>query len=99
MRNGLLVKLKDGCTISWNGNSLRHCTSMRSDPNCPLSYNPPSPDHSGLYGFHFINNGANLRLIGESRLHHFRHQMGDGGSDTNWEVFARKEYHNEDGYW
>ena len=98
-RNGILVKLKDGCTISWNGNSLQHCTSMRSDPNRPLSYNPPLPEYSGLYGFHFVNNGANLRLIDESRLQHFRHQMGDGGSNTNWEAFAQKEYHNEDGYW
>jgi len=39
---------------------------MRSDPNRTLSYNPPSPDHSGLYGFRFVNNGANLRLIDES---------------------------------
>jgi len=66
LRNGLLIKLKDGCTISWNGNSLRHCTSMHSDPKHPLSYNPPSHEKAGLYGFHFVNNGANLRLIDES---------------------------------
>ena len=99
MQNGLLVKLKDGCTISWNGNSLHHCTSMCSDPCHPFSFQPPTPQYSGLYAFHFVNNGANLRLIDESRLHHFRHQMGDVGSDTNSEAFAQKEYHNEDGYW
>jgi len=99
LRNGLLIKLKDGCTISWNGNSLRHCTSMRTDPTRPLSYNPPSAQNCGLYGFHFVNNGANLRLMDDSRLHHFREQMGDGGSNINWEAFAEREYHNEDGYW
>jgi len=99
MQNGLLTKLKDGCIISWNGNSLHHCTSMHSDPHDPVSFHPPKPQYSGLYAFHFVNNGANLRLIEEARRHHFRQQMGNGGSDINWEAFAQHEYHNEDKYW
>jgi hypothetical protein len=99
MRNGLLIKLKDGCIISWNGNSLRHCTSMRSDPKYPLSFHPPKPQYSGLYAFHFVNNGANLRLIDEARRRQFRERMGNGGRDINWEAFARQEYPNEDKYW
>ena len=32
-QNGLLVKIKDGCIISWDGSSLHHCTSIRMDPS------------------------------------------------------------------
>jgi len=99
MQNGLLIKLKDGCTISWNGNSLGHCTSMHSDPCHPLSFQPPKPKYSGLYAFHFVNNGANLRLIDESHCHQYREKMGDGGTDINWEAFAQCEYHNNEQYW
>jgi len=72
MQNGLLVKLKDGCTISWNGNSLCHCTSMCWVPCHPLSFHPPRPQYSGLYAFHFVNNGAYLSLIDGSCHHHYR---------------------------
>jgi len=29
--NGLVIKLKDRCVISWDGTSICHCTSMRID--------------------------------------------------------------------
>jgi len=31
-RSGLIVRLRDGCVISWDGTSIRHCTSIRMDP-------------------------------------------------------------------
>jgi len=87
--NGLLVKLKDGCIISWDGCSLCHCTSIWMDPHNPGNYFKPDPTVLDLFAFHFVNNGANLKLMQESHEREYQTMLGEPlGGEYNWEEFA-----------
>ena len=99
-RNGLLVKLKDGCIIAWDGCSLRHCTSIRTDPHDHGNKLIPNPALSDLFAFHFVNNGANLKLMLETREKEYRTMLGEPlGGQYNWEEFARRIYNQDRPYW
>ncbi len=47
MQKGLVIKLKDGCVISWDGTNIHHCTSMRIYPNNPQERHPQENMTSG----------------------------------------------------
>ena len=45
-QSGLIVRIRDGCVISWDGTSIRHCMSIRMDPK-----NPERPFGCPKYGY------------------------------------------------
>jgi len=98
-QNGLLVKIKDSCIISWDGNSLRHCTSIRTDPSNQDTLVKPDPSISDLFSFHFVNNAANLRLINEARQGYYQNILGEPAGEYNWEAFAWRQYYKESSFW
>jgi len=51
---GLLIKLSDSCMILWDGNIIRHCTSIHADPFGPFGFGVESPS-SDMFSFHFAN--------------------------------------------
>ena len=61
-RQGLIVKLKDGCIISWDGNEIRHGTSLRVNPGETSLPQCLFGKKTDMFAFHFANSAANLKF-------------------------------------
>jgi len=99
MRYSLVIKLKDGCVILWDGTNICHCTSMRIDPKCPSKRYGDWVHKYDMYGFHFINSAGNLKHIKESCENKYNLIMGDDMGKFNWEAFVKVKYPEEEYYW
>ena len=86
-KNGLLVKLCDGCAISWDGAMLRHCTSMRIIPEDQYTKSSEPDDY---YSFNVVHNGRNLLEMKRIRDAQYQEQMGDDNGTKDWNDFARR---------
>jgi len=103
-RSGLIVRLRDGCIISWDGASIQHCTSIRIDPkNQEKPFEIPQygyfPIKSDIYSFHYVNSLATLKDMKEGRDNEYSHHMGDALGPTNWDMFDRLKYPEDEYYW
>jgi len=54
MQKGLVIKLKDGCVISWDGTNICHCTSMRIDPKTPSERHPQKDTQKGCTSLTYL---------------------------------------------
>jgi len=67
---GCVVKISDGLLLSWNGNCIHHCTSIRTRNSVP------NTDASGnIYGFHFVNSMRSLASYPSMRIWQYCHQL------------------------
>ncbi len=68
-KKGVIIEICDGLLISWNGNVIRHCTSIRNQLN-------PLPDalktmKGDVYSFQFANSMPNIKAYKEIRLEEY----------------------------
>jgi len=103
-RSGLIVRIRDGCVISWDGTSIRHCTSLRMDPKNPeRPFGCPKygyvPLKSDFFSFHYVNSLVTLKDMKEVRDGEYSQKMGDAMGPRNWDSFAKLKYPEEDYYW
>ncbi|HEY9295874.1 MAG TPA: hypothetical protein VIQ31_05785, partial [Phormidium sp.] len=70
---GILIKLCDRHIITWNGNVIRHCTSIRNMPNLESSFKEGLP--GDVYSFHYANSMPNLKAYKEVRLKEYIKEM------------------------
>jgi len=96
-RQGLIVKLKDGCIILWDGNEIRHGTSLRVNPGETSLPQCLFGKKTDMFAFHFANSVANLKFINEVHQWEYTRKMGNRLMD--WDAFAQVVYPNEDIYW
>jgi len=89
-QSGLLIKLCDGCMISWDGLLLCHCTSVwKSSPNEFRSSNI-SPTVGTFVSFHMAHNGPTLSKMWDIRKLQYREYMSDNASSEQLQLFAEK---------
>jgi len=83
-RYGVIIKLCDGCAISWDGGLLRHCTSIRT-----LHGSSRSESELGdFYSVNFVNNGPTLSSLSNIRNEQYQEEMGDDDGEKDWMEFA-----------
>jgi hypothetical protein len=80
--NGLAIRIRDGTMISWDGGSLRHCSSIRL--NGDNSVVDPSKNENDTYGFHFSDNIASLTRYKQLREDEYRKKMGGVVGPIDW---------------
>ncbi len=56
-RSGVLIKLCDGCALSWDGALVKHCTLIRTASEYQFNRNAKLGD---FYSFNVVHNGKNL---------------------------------------
>jgi len=66
----LLVRLRDGCVISWDGASIQHCTSIHIHPKnrekpFGIAHYRHLPVKSDYFSFHYVNSLATLKDMKE----------------------------------
>jgi len=54
MQKGLVIKLKDGCVISWDGTNIWHCISMRIDPKTSQKDTPQKDTWNGYASLTYL---------------------------------------------
>jgi len=80
----VIIKLCDGCAISWDGGLLRHCTSIRT-----LHGSSRSESELGdFYSVNFVNNGPTLSSLSNIRNEQYQEEMGDDDGEKDWMEFA-----------
>jgi len=80
----LITKLCNGCTISWDGSLLKHCTLIRT-------LHGPSHSFSELgdfYSVNFVNNGPTLSSLANIQNKQYQEEMGDDNGEKDWMEFA-----------
>ena len=84
-RSGVLIKLCDGCAISWDGALIKHCTSTELQQNINSIKNAKLGD---FYSFNVVHNGKNLAEMGRIRDLQYQEYMGDNNGEKNLNDFA-----------
>ena len=83
-RSGVL-KLCDGCAISWDGALIKHCTSIRTSSDYQFNQNAKLGD---FYSFNVVHNGKNLAEMERIRDLQYQEYMGDNNGVKNLNDFA-----------
>jgi len=86
-RSGVLIKLCDGCAISWDGALIKHCTSIRTPAEYQFNRNARLGD---FYSFNVVHNGKNLTEMNRIRDLQYQEYMGDNNGVKNLNDFAMR---------
>ena len=88
--HGVLVKLCDGCMISWDGALLCHCTSIRKVSPNQFQSKHEKPSISTFTSFHVAHNGATLSKMCGIRQLQYKESMSDNANYKGFKIFAVK---------
>ena len=80
----MIIKLCDGCAISWDGGLSRHCTSIRTLHGSSHS----EVELGDFYSVNFVNNGPTLSSLSNIRNKQYQEEMGDDDGEKDWMEFA-----------
>jgi len=84
-RYGVLIKLCDGCAISWDGALIKHCTSIRTPSEYQFNQNAKLGD---FYSFNVVHNGKNLAEMDRIQDLQYQEYMGDNNGVKNLNDFV-----------
>ena len=89
-RYGVLVKLCDGCMISWDGALLCHCTSIRKVPPNQFQSKHEKPSIGTFASFHAAHNGPTLSKMCSIRQLQHEERMLDNADYKGFKIFVEK---------
>jgi len=87
---GILVKLCDGCMISWDGVLLCHCTSIRKVSPNQYQSKHEKPSVGTFVSFHVAHNGDTLSKMHGIRQLQYEESMSDNADCKGLKNFAEK---------
>jgi len=87
---GILVKLCDGCMISWDGALLCHCTSIQKNLSTNTNLNMKTIPWYFCILFHIAHNGGTLSKMCGIRQLQYKESMSDKTCYEGLNFFAEK---------